>query len=58
MNLALYYGVYGEGINKQAITKHNKPVKPRDLYYLTTDYVWRNWLKVENWEKAFIIKAN
>ena len=42
MDPALHYGIYREGVDEQIIIRHNKPVKPYELYYLTIDYIWEN----------------
>ena len=39
MDPTLHYKVYGERVNKQTITKHNKPIKPYNFYYLTADHI-------------------
>ena len=41
MNLALYYGIYREKMDKQVILKYTKYVETRHLYYLIKNYIWR-----------------
>ena len=58
MDPVLYYGIYGEGVDKQTILRYIGYVKFCYLYNLIKNYVWRAWLKVKNWREASIIKIN
>ena len=41
MNLALYYKIYKEGVDKQIILKYIEYTEPHYLYNLIKDYVWK-----------------
>ena len=58
MDSTLYNRIYGDGVNEEIILRHAGYLKPRHLYYLIKDYVWRARPKVENKKKAPIIKVN
>ena len=38
MDPALHYGIYGEGIDEQAVTRYDEPVKPYELHHSVTNY--------------------
>ena len=41
MDSALYYKIYKERVDEQAILGYTKYAEPYHLYYLIKDYVWR-----------------
>ena len=48
MNLTLYYKIYGEGVDEQVILKYTGYAKPRHLYSVIKDHIWRAQPKVES----------
>ena len=41
MDLILYYKIYKEGVDEQAISEYTEYTKSRHLYSLVKDHVWR-----------------
>ena len=48
MSPALYYKIYGDGMDEEVIPRHIKYFKLCYLYYLIKNYIWRVGFEAKN----------
>ena len=58
MDSVLYYKIYGERVDKPAVSEYTGYTKSGHLYNLIKNHVRRAQPKIENKRKALIFKIN